>query len=108
MAADVDKTTPKDESKISPQNGHRSPGSGSWISKGPWTLLVLVTVPLLAFGIKYYLDAQLLKRHVRSTSVITLHMSHNLAVILISCCFYLETNLENKWLFKIRCMSVLI
>lgn len=66
MAADVDKTTPEDASKISPQNGHRCPGSGSWICKGLWTLLVVGAVPLLAFGIKYYQDAQLLKRHEES------------------------------------------
>lgn len=73
MAADVDKTTPEDGSRISPQNVHRSPGSGSWISKRLWTLLLVGAVPLLAFGIKYYQDALLLKRHVRSTSVITLN-----------------------------------
>lgn len=67
MAADVDKTIPEDESKIAPQNGHRSPGSGSW--RVLWTLLIVGAVPLLAFGIKYYQDAQLLKRHVRSASV---------------------------------------
>lgn len=72
MAADVDKTTPDDGSRIPPQIGHRSPGSGSWFSRGLWTLLLVAAVPLLAFGVKYYQDAQLLKRHVRPTSVLTL------------------------------------
>lgn len=72
MAADVDKISPENQSKISPQTGHRTPGSGSWISRGVWTLLIVGAVPLLAFGIKYYQDAQLFKRHVRSTSEITL------------------------------------
>lgn len=58
MAADVDKTTPED--------GHQTPGSGSWITRGMWTLLMVTAVPLLAFGIKYYQDAQLLKRHEES------------------------------------------
>lgn len=82
MAADVDKRIPEDESKISPQERHQRPGSGSWIYRGMWTLLIVGAVPLLAFGIKYYQDAQLVKRHVRSTSVVTLYMSHNLAVML--------------------------
>lgn len=85
MAADVDKTTPENGSKISARTGHQSPGSGSWISKGLWTLLLVGAVPLLAFGAKYYQDAQLLKRHVRS--VITLHTQFssvlNLVVVLI-------------------------
>ncbi|KAK5857499.1 hypothetical protein PBY51_010741 [Eleginops maclovinus] len=66
MAADVDQTHPEDERKISPQNGHQSPASGSWICRGMWTLLLIGAVPLLAFGIKYYQDAQLLKRHEES------------------------------------------
>ncbi len=69
MAADVDKTTPEDGSRIPPQNEPQSPGSGSFISRGLWTLLLLGAVPLLAFGIKYYQDTQLLKRQVRPTSV---------------------------------------
>lgn len=64
MAADVDKT--EDESNISQQNGHQSPRCGSRISRGIWTLLIVGAVPLLAFGIKYYQDAQLLKRHEES------------------------------------------
>lgn len=92
MAADVDKATPENGSKISAQTGHQSPGSGSWISKGLWTLLLVGAVPLLAFGLKYYQDAQLLKRHVRS--VITLRASHNIAVFLICLCFNLENNLR--------------
>lgn len=76
MAADVDKIIPEDESNVSQRNGHLSPSSGSWIFRGIWTLLILAAVPLLAFGIKYYQDAQLLQRHVRS--VITLHTSYKL------------------------------
>lgn len=72
MAADVDQAVPEDESK-GQQVGPRGPGSGSWISKGLWTLLIACAVPLLAFGIKYYQDAQLIKRHVRATSVIAKH-----------------------------------
>lgn len=71
MAADVDKRIPEEASETSPQNEHRTPGSGSWIYRGMWTLLMVCAVPLLAFGIKYYQDAQLIKRHVRPTSVIT-------------------------------------
>lgn len=74
MAADVDKTSPEEEdgSRISQQNNaHQSPeSSGSWISRGIctgiWTLLLVCAVPLLAFGIKYYQDAQFLKRHEES------------------------------------------
>lgn len=66
MAADVDKTTPEDRSVISQQNGHQRPSRGSWISRAVWTLLIVGAVPLLAFGIKYYQDAQLLKRHEES------------------------------------------
>ncbi|XP_042337592.1 selenoprotein N-like, partial [Plectropomus leopardus] len=66
MAADVDKTIPEDKSKISQQTGHQGRSSGSWIYRGIWTLLVVCAVPLLAFGIKYYQDAQLLKRHEES------------------------------------------
>lgn len=65
MAADVDKK--EDDNKHSQQNGHQSPNYGSWICRGIWTLLIVGAVPLLAFWIKYYQDAQLLKRHVRST-----------------------------------------
>uniref|UniRef100_A0A673CSI9 Selenoprotein N n=1 Tax=Sphaeramia orbicularis TaxID=375764 RepID=A0A673CSI9_9TELE len=66
MAADVDKRQPDDEGKNSPPNGHRSPGSGSWVLRRMWTLLVVSAVPLVAFGIKYYQDAQFLKRHEES------------------------------------------
>lgn len=71
MAADVDKTAPENGTRISPQTGHRCPGSGPWITKWLWTLLLLGAVPLLALGVKYYQDAQLLRRHVRATSVTT-------------------------------------
>lgn len=60
MAADVDKTTPEEKER---RNGQERPGSGSWFRRGMWTLLVVSAVPLLAFGIKYYQDSQLLKRH---------------------------------------------
>lgn len=80
MAADVDKRIPEQEKKISPQNGQHIPGARSWICRGLWTLLAVFAVPLFAFGIKYYQDAQLLKRHVRPTFVIML--SHSLVGIL--------------------------
>lgn len=92
MAADVDKTTPENGTQISPQTGHQCPRSGSWIAKGLWTLLLLGVVPLLAFGVKYYQDAQLLRRHVRATSVTTLLTSHNLGWFLIWWCFSFENN----------------
>lgn len=66
MAADVDKRIPEEEKKISPQNGKQSLGSRSWICRGMWTWVVVCAVPLFAFGIKYYQDAQLLKRHEES------------------------------------------
>lgn len=68
MAADVDKTVPENEGNTSPQNGHRSPGSESRITNLVRTLL-LVAIPALAFGIKYYQDAQLIKRqeHIHCT-----------------------------------------
>lgn len=68
MAADVDKTSAENGSKISPETERQSPGSGSWLSRGLWTLLLVGVVPLIAFGVKYYQDVQLLKRHVRSAS----------------------------------------
>uniref|UniRef100_A0A3Q3WLV8 Uncharacterized protein n=1 Tax=Mola mola TaxID=94237 RepID=A0A3Q3WLV8_MOLML len=62
MAADVDKIG----SEIPPRTARQNPGSGSWLSKGLWTLLVVGAVPLLAFGVKNYRDANLLKRHEES------------------------------------------
>ncbi|MEQ2171727.1 hypothetical protein GOODEAATRI_013747 [Goodea atripinnis] len=62
MAADVDKTIPEKERRNG-HNGQTSPGSGSWFYRGMWTLLVVCAVPLVAFGIKYYQDSQLLRRH---------------------------------------------
>jgi len=62
MAADVDKEISDKESNVR-QNGHQTPGSGSWFYRGMWTLLMVFAVPLLAFGFKYYQDAQFLKRH---------------------------------------------
>uniref|UniRef100_A0A3Q2DG87 Selenoprotein N n=1 Tax=Cyprinodon variegatus TaxID=28743 RepID=A0A3Q2DG87_CYPVA len=59
MAADVDKTVPERERR----NGLRSPGSGSWFRRGLWLLLVVCGAPLAAFGIKFYRDSELLKRH---------------------------------------------
>lgn len=65
MAADVDKSTPENGRKTPSHAGNASPGSRSWICKGLWTLILVGFVPLFAFGVKYYQDAQLLKRHVR-------------------------------------------
>ncbi|KAM7403176.1 hypothetical protein PAMA_003886 [Pampus argenteus] len=47
MAADVDKRSPGDESRNAPQGGHQSPGSGSWISRLMWTLLMEESVRTL-------------------------------------------------------------
>lgn len=69
MAADVDKTSPENGSNTPPQAGNANPGYRSWICKGLWTLILVAAVPIFAFGIKYYQDAQFLKRHVRHTSV---------------------------------------
>ncbi|MED6266846.1 hypothetical protein CHARACLAT_006140 [Characodon lateralis] len=62
MAADVDKTIPEKERRNG-HNGQTNPGSGSWFYRGMWTLLVVCAVPLVAFGMKYYQDSQLLRRH---------------------------------------------
>lgn len=64
MVADDDEGQGGDESRTSSQNGQQSSGSG--ISRGVWTLMLAAAVPLLAFGIKYYQDSQLLKRHEES------------------------------------------
>lgn len=69
MAADVDKNTPENGSKTPPHAENANPGSRSWICKGLWTLILVAAVPLFAFGVKYYQDAHLLKRHVSHTSV---------------------------------------
>lgn len=66
MAADVDKTAAENGRNISNGTERQSPGSGSWMSRGLWTVLLVGAVPLLALGVKYYQDAQLIKRHVRS------------------------------------------
>lgn len=66
MAADVDKTTAENGRNISNRTERQSPGSGSWVSRGLWTVLLVGAVPLLALGLKYYQDALLIKRHVRS------------------------------------------
>lgn len=65
MAADVDKTTAENGRNISNRTERQSPGTGSWVSRGLWTLLLVGAVPLVALGVKYYQDAQLIKRHVR-------------------------------------------
>lgn len=80
MAADVDKRIPEEENATppenEPQNGDSQSGGlpsgrslrSSWITRLISTLLMVAVVPVLAFGIKYYQDAQLLKRHVRYTT----------------------------------------
>uniref|UniRef100_A0A1A8HVP6 Selenoprotein N, 1 n=1 Tax=Nothobranchius kuhntae TaxID=321403 RepID=A0A1A8HVP6_NOTKU len=69
MAADVDKVTHGNESNIR-QDGPRTPDCGSWFYRGIWALLGLCSVPLLAFGIKYYQDALFLKRHEESVGAL--------------------------------------
>lgn len=66
MAADVDQTAQGEDGSIDPvQNGTLRPGtqSGSRVRRGIWILFIVGAVPLLAFGIKYYQDAQILQRH---------------------------------------------
>ena len=69
MAADVDKTSPENGNDTPPQTGNATSGVTSGICKGLWTLILVAVVPIFAFGIKYYQDTHLLKRHVRHTSV---------------------------------------
>ncbi|KAF6721832.1 Selenoprotein N [Oryzias melastigma] len=69
MAADVDKTTSEEERKIE-ESGLRTPASGSRFYRGVWTLFMLCAVPLVAYGVKYYQDTQLLKRHEESVRVL--------------------------------------
>uniref|UniRef100_A0A3P8UTF0 Selenoprotein N n=1 Tax=Cynoglossus semilaevis TaxID=244447 RepID=A0A3P8UTF0_CYNSE len=70
MAGDVDNRVPEDVNKIPARNDLQSPGSGSWIWKAVWTVVVIGAVPLLAFGIKYYQDARLVRRHEESVRVL--------------------------------------
>lgn len=72
MAADVDKTHAEDGSRISAQDKKAPRGSGavSWVLRGVWTVLVLGAVPLLAYGIKCYQGAQLLRRHEESVQTL--------------------------------------
>lgn len=62
MAADVDKRGTEEESRVQPGNEPRVPGSGSRTFRGVWSLLLVAAVPLLAFGIQKYQDAELLRR----------------------------------------------
>ncbi|PWA22581.1 hypothetical protein CCH79_00015134, partial [Gambusia affinis] len=62
MAADVDKSTPERE-RSTGGSGQRSPGCGAWFRGWMWTLLAVCAVPLAGFGIKYYQNSQLLRRH---------------------------------------------
>lgn len=73
MAADVDKATRSEyESQITAQNGISRPGtfSRSWVWRGFWVLIVFGAAPLLAYGIKYYQDVQILKRHEESVQIL--------------------------------------
>lgn len=69
MAADVDKTIPKNGNNTPPQAGNANSGFRSWTCKGLWTVIIVAAVPIFALGIRYYQDTQLLKRHVRHTSL---------------------------------------
>lgn len=73
MAADVDKEKPENKNVTYPENEHSNAefqGGGHTkarskrfcISRGFSVLLMFAVVPVLAFGLKYYQDAQLLKR----------------------------------------------
>lgn len=70
MAADVDKTSPENGNNTPPQAGNANWDFRSVIYKGLWTLILVAAVPIFALGIKYYQDAQLLKRHVRHTPAV--------------------------------------
>uniref|UniRef100_A0A8C7Z7M7 Selenoprotein N n=1 Tax=Oryzias sinensis TaxID=183150 RepID=A0A8C7Z7M7_9TELE len=70
MAADVDKKTSEAERKTAEKNGLRTPASGSRFYRGVWTLMLVCAAPLVAYGIKYYQDTQLLKRHEESVRVL--------------------------------------
>lgn len=73
MAADVDKTTPGEDGSRNPaQNGISRPGTfpGSGVWRGFWILAVVGAAPLLAYGIKYYQDCQILKRHEESVQIL--------------------------------------
>ncbi|KAJ0008985.1 hypothetical protein NQD34_016400 [Periophthalmus magnuspinnatus] len=72
MAADVDKSPDGDESRHRVQNGSARPGtcSASWLRRGMWLLILVGAAPLLAFGVKYYKDAQLLRCHEQSVHVL--------------------------------------
>lgn len=73
MAADVDKTPlDEDRSRDPVQNGIPRPGtcSGSRIWRGIWVLIMVGAAPLLAYGFKYYQDAQVLKRHEESVQIL--------------------------------------
>lgn len=73
MAADVDQTAQgEDGSKNPVQNEIPGPRtrSGSWVWRGIWVLLIVGSAPLLAYGIKYYQDAQILKRHEESVQIL--------------------------------------
>ncbi|KAJ0063117.1 hypothetical protein NL108_012580 [Boleophthalmus pectinirostris] len=73
MAADVDKSPEEDGSSRNPvRNGAARPGTSSvwWVRRGMWLLILVGAAPLLAFGVKYYQDAQLLRRHEQSLHVL--------------------------------------
>ena len=75
MAADVDKRIPQELAEnVTPPADQHGADAGvpshrgarrSCITRLLWTLMVVAVVPVLAFGIKYYQDRLLLKRHVR-------------------------------------------
>lgn len=68
MAGDVDKGEAREEKTQTGanQNGRPPPGrsKGFWIIRALSTLAIASVVPVVAFGVKYYQDGQLLKRHV--------------------------------------------
>lgn len=66
MAADVDKTNAENRRNTSNRTERQSLGAGSWVSRGLWTVLLVGVVPLVALGVKYYQDAQLIQRHEES------------------------------------------
>uniref|UniRef100_A0A8C6S9Z7 Selenoprotein N n=1 Tax=Neogobius melanostomus TaxID=47308 RepID=A0A8C6S9Z7_9GOBI len=73
MAADVDKSTQGEDGSRDPgQIGIPRPGTrlGSWVWRGIWVLFIVGAAPLVAYGIKSYQDAQIVKHHEESVRIL--------------------------------------
>lgn len=109
MAADVDKSTPERE-RSTGGSGQRSPGCGAWFRGWMWTLLAVCAVPLAGFGIKYYQNSQLLRRHVRSTSGIYISVAFKDMIWLIIVTFNDLGLIIKTWflLFLLQLLAVFL